>query len=174
MCARDRYSCLRGSSLSLHNLTTDQRPSRSLLRLHGEKLSWHVHTCGYKSVEIVKGYYIPLLSATPARELLEERLWLYSMYAFGVVAELDLDQGSRQHPHRGSPKQDRIQLQREARNREITWLRILLWERANSAACGRMNAFPETELTRNIEGWWTHSQTRQTSRTMPVSFSVAT
>ncbi|RMJ26047.1 hypothetical protein PHISP_03074 [Aspergillus sp. HF37] len=166
------------------------------LRLHGEKLSRHVHTCGYKSVEIVQGYYISLLSATPARTLSEERSWLYTMYAVGVASELGLDQVSRLHhdpsatyPYSASgdvtnnavPRQslapgpanpvigkphgdasayhsteDPTYLQRLARNRERTWLRILLWERANSAACGRMNAFPETELTRNIESWWMH------------------
>ncbi|KAJ5699102.1 hypothetical protein N7462_001107 [Penicillium macrosclerotiorum] len=170
------------------------------LRLHGEKLSRHVHTCGYKSVEIVQGYYISLLSATPARTLSEERSWLYTMYAFGVAAELGLDQGSKSrsnhnfgranvpvgstsHSMMELPAQEVIPaspslydattqlspdtsscpsaqhfsyLQRLARNKERTWLRILLWERANSAACGRINAFPETDLTRNIEIWWTH------------------
>lgn len=170
------------------------------LRLHGERLSRHVHTCGYKSVEIVQGYYISLLSATPAKTLSEERSWLYTMYAFGVAAELGLDQGSRLRPHHGATNsysvrssppdatvnphsrrcvisgpacQDSEQpyssnsttyhslenptyLQRLARNRERTWLRILLWERANSAAWGRMNAFPETELVHNIESWWMH------------------
>ena len=147
------------------------------LRLHGEKLSKHVYTCGYKSVEIVQGYYISLLSATPARTLWEERSWLYTMYAFGVAAELGLDQGSRrpdqrpahaystqsthsdlgqQHNSTCNPIENPIYAQRMARNRERTWLRILLWERANSAACGRMNAIPETDLTRNIESWWMH------------------
>jgi hypothetical protein len=163
------------------------------LRLHGEKLSRHVHTCGYKTVEIVQGYYISLLSATPANTLSEERSWLYTMYAFGVAAELGLDQECRTRYHKepdscgtqsrtpdGMQSQrlltfgnrdttiaqknpdtlqsrffeDQDYLQRLARNRERTWLRILLWERANSAACGRINAFPETELTCNIENWW--------------------
>lgn len=166
------------------------------LRLHGEKLSRHVYTCGYKSVEIVQGYYISLLSATPAKTLSEERSWLYTMYAFGVASELGLDQVSRPrhdssatylysasgdvtnntvprqsltsrpaNPVIGQPRgdayahhstEDPTYLQRLARNRERTWLRIFLWERANSAACGRMNAFPETELTSNIENWWMH------------------
>ena len=65
------------------------------LRLHGEKLSRHVHTCGYKSVEIVQGYYISLLSATPASTMAEERSWLYTTHAFGLAAELGLDQRSR-------------------------------------------------------------------------------
>lgn len=65
------------------------------LRLHGEKLSKHVHTCGYKSVEIVQGYYISLLSATPASTMAEERSWLYTTHAFGLAAELGLDQGSK-------------------------------------------------------------------------------
>ncbi|GLI75631.1 hypothetical protein PoHVEF18_003893 [Penicillium ochrochloron] len=164
------------------------------LRLHGEKLSRHVHTCGYKTVEIVQGYYISLLSATPANTLSEERSWLYTMYAFGVAAELGLDQECRSRCNRetdscntqlrspeeapsqrpltlersavptqkypenyhGRLLEDQDYLQRLARNRERTWLRILLWERANSAACGRINAFPETELTCNIENWWMH------------------
>lgn len=161
------------------------------LRLHGEKLSRHVHTCGYKTVEIVQGYYISLLSATPANTLSEERSWLYTMYAFGVAAELGLDQECRTRGQKefdscntqnrlsegaqsqrlltfgdrpaansetpdGPSLEDQNYLQRLARNRERTWLRILLWERANSAACGRINAFPETELTCNIENWWMH------------------
>jgi hypothetical protein len=65
------------------------------LRLHGEKLSRHVHTRGFKSVEIVQGYYISLLSATPANTISEERSWLYTTHAFGLAAELGLDQQSR-------------------------------------------------------------------------------
>ncbi|KAJ5229024.1 hypothetical protein N7489_009732 [Penicillium chrysogenum] len=156
------------------------------LRLHGEKLSKHVHTSGYKSVEIVQGYYISLLSATPAESLAQERSWLYTMYAFGVAAELGLDQDSRAKdaaplnsinasyartqdaaqtplPGNGSssllqeyPLKDPTENQRMARNRERTWLRILLWERANSAACGRIHTFPETDLTQSIDSWWLH------------------
>jgi hypothetical protein len=63
-------------------------------RLHGERISKHVHTCGYKSVEIVQEYYISLLSATLAETLAKERSWLYTMYAFGLAAELGLDQES--------------------------------------------------------------------------------
>ncbi|OGM49536.1 hypothetical protein ABOM_001687 [Aspergillus bombycis] len=140
------------------------------LRLHGEKLSRHVHTSGFKSVEIVQGYYISLLSATPARMLSEERSWLYTMYAFGVAAELGLDQTSPSYASNDvnltpnctprSPtncdREDRIHIQRLVRNRERTWLRILLWERANSGASGRMNAIPENDLTCNIERWWMH------------------
>jgi hypothetical protein len=117
------------------------------------------------------------------------------MYAFGVAAELGLDQERRTRYQKESDScntqnrspegtqsqrlltfkqrsavsiqenpetsdgpllEDQNYLQRLARNRERTWLRILLWERANSAACGRINAFPETELTCNIENWWMH------------------
>lgn len=156
------------------------------LRLHGEKLSRHVHTAGYKSVEIVQGYYISLLSATPAATLAQERSWLYTMYAFGVATELGLDQepgpgytdspsptgASRLKPwDTASPTvgsdgpilslpahttECPDQVPRLSRNRERTWLRILLWERANSATCGRTHAFPETELTRSIDIWWLH------------------
>ena len=142
------------------------------LRLHGEKLSRHVHTSGFKSVEIVQGFYISLLSATPARTLSEERSWLYTMYAFGVAAELGLDQPppsfihtidgnytSTSTPHAPTDHntiEDQAHIERLVRNRERTWLRILLWERANSGASGRMNAIPETNLTSNIERWWMH------------------
>ncbi|KAE8141844.1 hypothetical protein BDV38DRAFT_268136 [Aspergillus pseudotamarii] len=139
------------------------------LRLHGEKLSRHVHTSGFQSVEIVQGYYISLLSATPARTLSEERSWLYTMHAFGVAAELGLDQPSYTHTiddnytltctPRAPTDHDieaQTHLERLVRNRERTWLRILLWERANSGASGRMNVIPETDLTRNIERWWMH------------------
>lgn len=124
------------------------------LRIHGEKLSKHVHTRGYKSVEIVQGYYISLLSATPAETLAQERLWLYTMYAFGLAAELGLDQDScaKDAVHLDSS----IDSQRMSRNRERTWLRILLWERANSATYGRTHTFPETELTQRIDSWWLH------------------
>lgn len=156
-------------------------PIAERLRLHGEKLSRYVYTCGYKSVEIVQGYYISLLSATPAKTLTEERSWLYTMYAFGVATELGLDQefGSFTrvaHPSRGTRTQQcqnmpslnpnpaeaapladhTVYEERLARNCERTWLRILLWERANSAACGRIHSFPETSLTRAIDTWWLH------------------
>lgn len=65
------------------------------LRLHGEKLSKHVHSCGYKSVEIVQGYYISLLAATPTASIADERIWLYTIHAFGLAAELGLDQQYR-------------------------------------------------------------------------------
>ncbi|PYH67055.1 Zn(II)2Cys6 transcription factor [Aspergillus vadensis CBS 113365] len=62
------------------------------LRLHGEKLSRYDHTCGYKSVEIVQGYYISLLSPTPAKTVAGERSWLYTMYALGVATDLGINQ----------------------------------------------------------------------------------
>ncbi|XHG09906.1 hypothetical protein AWENTII_012942 [Aspergillus wentii] len=123
------------------------------LRLHGEKLSRHVHTCGYKSVDIVQGYYISLLSATPANTLAEERSWLYTNYAFGLASELGLDQRSGRIC---STDSNGIDHQRLSRNKERTWLRILLWERANSAARGRATGFPETDLTLSIDDWWLH------------------
>jgi hypothetical protein len=152
------------------------------LRLHGEKLSRHVHTCGYKSVEIVQGYYISLLSATPASTITEERSWLYTIHAFGLAAELGLGQrsrsrdqgvsgmpsthldestaivsrGNQQPPNNVVQPEDQIYCQRLARNGERTWLIILLWERANSAACGRISTFPETELTLHVNDWWLH------------------
>ncbi|PYI16063.1 hypothetical protein BO99DRAFT_366926 [Aspergillus violaceofuscus CBS 115571] len=154
------------------------------LQLHGEKLSRHVHTCGLKSVEIVQGYYISLLSATPAKTLAEERTWLYTMYAFGTAAELGLDQHSRprgrvfvtsgeDQAHDAGVRLEEQDLQcppgfgnehhaestyyqRLTRNRERTWFRILLWERANSAARGRINPIPDTKLIAGIETWWKH------------------
>ncbi|KIW29276.1 uncharacterized protein PV07_05101 [Cladophialophora immunda] len=162
------------------------------LRIHGENLSKQVYANGYKSVEIAQGYYISLLSAVPANTMAEERSWLYTIYAFGVAAELGLDREARAHgqlyhiagieknyqglshhypaaeapdgryhPHfqqQGDCPQDAdtTYAERLARNRERTWLRILLWERAHSAARGRMSAFPETGLTRKIETWHLH------------------
>ncbi|CAG8406724.1 unnamed protein product [Penicillium salamii] len=149
------------------------------LRIHGEKLSRHVHTSGYKSVEIVQGYYISLVSANPAETLAQERSWLYTMHAFGLAAELDLDQdlhskhasgartldGAARPPSPetpfsyltpGSAQSDSHGNQRMARNRQRTWLRILLWKRANSAACGRTHTFPETSLTKSVDSWWLH------------------
>ena len=156
------------------------------LRIHGEHLSRHVHAKGYKSVEIVQGYYISLLSAAPANTLAEERSWLYTIHAFGVAAELGLDRNVRSsrssipmHARQNRSQltsrhvseaqfsaapsddnrdlpEDPVHVERLARNRERTWLRMLLWERAHSAARGRVSAFPETDLTRNIESWSLH------------------
>ncbi|CAG7961970.1 unnamed protein product [Penicillium salamii] len=157
------------------------------LRIHGEKLSRHVHTSGYKSVEIVQGYYISLVSANPAETLAQERSWLYTMHAFGLAAELDLDQDlhskhasgaqSLDRPARpqspetpfsyltpGSAQSDSHDNQRMARNRQRTWLRILLWERANSAACGRTHTFPETSLTKSVDSWWLHPMADPTDK----------
>ncbi|KAK5236752.1 hypothetical protein LTR47_001930 [Exophiala xenobiotica] len=156
------------------------------LRIHGEHLSKHVHASGAKSVEIAQGYYISLLSAAPANTLAEERSWLYTIHAFGVAAELGLDREAPtsglshnilglKRPSQlaarhyqdlessvaasgelGDQADDPAFAERLARNRERTWLRILLWERAHSAARGRVSAFPETELTRTIETWYLH------------------
>ena len=156
------------------------------LRIHGEHLSRRVHAKGFKSVEIAQGYYISLLSAAPANTLAEERSWLYTIHAFGVAAELGLDRQSRSlglsnnvvapkkaslessqanqdfgsahiaSGEQASPPSASTYTERLARNRERTWLRILLWERAHSAARGRVSAFPETELTHNIEIWCLH------------------
>lgn len=158
------------------------------LRLHGESLSKYVHANGYRSVEIAQGYYISLLSATPAHTMSEERTWVYTNYAFGMAAELVLDLPPHSYSFSVSARpttidsllpsrlQDGTTLshlntrddagndeseeafyrQRLARNRERTWLRILLWERAHSSARGRMSSFPETELTLRIKDWWKH------------------
>ncbi|KAF2094967.1 hypothetical protein NA57DRAFT_45781 [Rhizodiscina lignyota] len=132
------------------------------LRLHGENLSKHVHAHGFKSVEIAQGYYVSLLSATPAKTMSEERSWIYTNYAFGMAAELVFDHhgmarsiGAIRDPNINI-SEDPYRPQRLARNRERTWLRILLWERAHSAARGRMSSFPDTEITLRIEDWWTH------------------
>lgn len=168
------------------------------LRLHGEKLSKHVHSCGYKSVEIAQGYYISLLAAVPANTLAEDHSWIYTTYALGMISDLGLDRpvgGSSDHSshqsgdagskrydqsaHKGkscmpvggstfvnnadaamatewiSSSQQQFE-ERLSRNRERTWFRILLWERAHSAACGKVTPFPENDLTRRVEDWWQH------------------
>ncbi|EED15889.1 conserved hypothetical protein [Talaromyces stipitatus ATCC 10500] len=127
-------------------------------------MSKHVHTDGFKSVEIIQGYYISLLSATPANYLGEERLWLYTNYAFSIAAELGLDHRARQRNTRNVHDTTSVMCQRMARNRERNWLQILLWECANSAACGRITTLPETELTQNIENWWLHPLADSTNR----------
>lgn len=161
------------------------------LRRHGDKLSRYVYTCGYKSVEIVQGYYISLLSATPAKTLAEDRSWLYTMYAIGVATELGMDQeagpaacssssqsqGDRNFPTPCSQAEQAVRQslerpwtersvyeERILRSRERTWLRILLWERANSAARGRLQSFPETSLTRSIDTWWLHPRADMTDK----------
>lgn len=133
------------------------------LRNHGNFLSRYVHSNGYKSVEIVQGYYISLLSPTPANTMAEERTWLYTNHAFGIAAELMLDRRSRPNDAVRSSDSDinfddteATHAERLARNRERTWLRILLWERAHSASRGRMGAFPENELMLNIQTWYIH------------------
>lgn len=70
-------------------------PMAKRLRLHGDKLLRHVHTSGFKSVEIVQGYYISLLSAQPAERIFYERNALYTIHAFGIAADLGLDQSTR-------------------------------------------------------------------------------
>ncbi|KAH8888916.1 hypothetical protein GQ53DRAFT_723695 [Thozetella sp. PMI_491] len=166
---------------------TASSPMAKRLRLHGENLSKHIHANGYRSVEIAQGYYISLLSATPANTMSDERSWMYTNYAFGIAAELVSDHRSRSNghsarrtgppspllstlPRKSGPLQsassqpldlglptDPYHRQRMARNRERTWLRILLWERAHSSARGRMSSFPETELTLHIEDWSSHA-----------------
>ncbi|KAJ5137224.1 transcriptional regulator family: Fungal Specific TF [Penicillium atrosanguineum] len=155
----------------------------SQLRLHGERLSKDVHNRGFKSVEIVQGYYISLLSATPAETLTEERSWLYMMYAFGVATEFRLDQGTFSR-ERVSQMQDlepsateeearshdtcqwdaSMYSQRLIRNCERTWLRIVLWQRANCVAYGLIHSFPETPLTSSIESWLLHPLADSTDR----------
>ncbi|KAK5049914.1 hypothetical protein LTR84_004033 [Exophiala bonariae] len=150
------------------------------LRNHGNFLSRHVHSSGYQSVEIVQGYYISMLSPTPSSNMADERTSLYTNHAFGLATELRLDK-SRCRPNFGSQmasssleqdplgdpvliSQQRLNIndtgaahtERLTRNRERTWLRILLWERAHSAARGRLGGFPENELIRNIEKWHLH------------------
>lgn len=157
------------------------------LRIHGERLSHHVHASGLKSVEIVQGYYISLLSANPASTLAAERSWLYTTYAFGMAGEMNLDarprpgssfealSGTSGGEHNANaaisdhttmnrqsnydeidPLHTDTYAERLSRNGERTWLRILLWERAHSAARGKVSAFPETELTQNIDSWHLH------------------
>lgn len=151
------------------------------LRHHGEHLSKHVYASGFKSVEIAQGYYISLLSAVPAATLADERSWLYTNYAFGVARELGLDRRTHpSHPLRrlargqtspastnearrnslnqanGIDSTDADNGDRLNRNRERTWLRIVLWERAHSATRGQVSAFPDTELTEHISTWYLH------------------
>jgi hypothetical protein len=80
----------------------------------------------------------------------------------GAALPLPLSHSNRLHPSSSTQQsyqrssEDSNYSQRLLRNRERTWLRILLWERAHSAARGRTTFFPETEITRRIEEWWTH------------------
>ncbi|KAF9885478.1 hypothetical protein FE257_012914 [Aspergillus nanangensis] len=143
------------------------------LRLHGERLSKLVYKRGYKSVEIIQGYYISFLARSPALNIAEEHSWIYTSYASALAAELGLDQKSPPptslHRNGGLPGCSTAAIaqmdsgpeglrfrQRLARNRERTWLRIFLWERAQSAIIGRMNVFSETNLTLSIDNWGMH------------------
>jgi hypothetical protein len=51
------------------------------LRVHGEKLCQRVYIQGFKSTEIVQGYYIYLHTTTPAPSYGEEHSALYAAYA---------------------------------------------------------------------------------------------
>ncbi|KAL3442951.1 hypothetical protein BJX65DRAFT_321070 [Aspergillus insuetus] len=146
------------------------------LRVHGERLSKLVYKRGYKSVEIIQGYYISFLARSPALNIAEEHSWIYTSYASALAAELGLDQkspaSSSLHKNDDLPGcedsstaamaqvdlslEDSMFRQRLARNRERTWLRIFLWERAQSAIIGRMNVFPEADLTLSIDNWEMH------------------
>lgn len=151
-------------------------PLATRLRLHGEKLSKHVHSCGYKSVEIAQGYYISLLAAVPANTLAEDHSWIYTNYALGMISDMGLDRQNGSSMESSSPgtmddlgviQQEQEQkpcAARLVRNRERTWFRILLWERAHSAACGRVTPFPENELTRRVQDWWRHPLADPTDR----------
>ncbi|GKZ27411.1 hypothetical protein AbraIFM66951_004199 [Aspergillus brasiliensis] len=147
------------------------------LRMHGERVSKLVYKRGYKSVEIIQGYYISFLARSPALNIAEEHSWIYTSYASALAAELDLDQkqpspsslyrtgGLLGYEKSSSTtaisqmdfsSEDLVLRQRLVRNRERTWLRIFLWERAQSAIIGRMNVFPETDLTLSIDDWGMH------------------
>lgn len=152
-------------------------PLAKRLRLHGEKLSKHVHSCGYKSVEIAQGYYISLLAAVPANTLAEEHAWIFTNYLLGMISDLGLDNPSSPSDSTrsaGHPESD-LALQQEellrnpcearlVRNRERTWFRIVLWERAHSAARGKVTPFPENDLTRRVQDWWRHPLADPTDR----------
>lgn len=140
------------------------------LRLHGEKLSKHVHACGYKSVEIAQGYYLSLLCAVPSSTLSEDHSWPYTAYAFSMISDLALNPDQADHqasPRPGHEETNWSAAQHEtrlARNRERTWFRLMLWERAHSAARGCVTPFPENHLTERVETWWQHPLSDPTDR----------
>ena len=47
---------------------------------------------------------------------------------------------------------------RMARNRERTWLRILLWDRATNASLGRMHPILDENLPVDLDSWWQHPE----------------
>jgi hypothetical protein len=127
------------------------------LRLHGQKLAQFVVTHGCKSVEVAQGLYLSLVFEAPASSLVEEKTWLYTAAAVALAIELGLNNISSVLPAKHSS--DGLigsRNSREARNRERTWLRIMLWDRAYAAVSGRVNPFPHSDLTATIESWWTH------------------
>ncbi|KAH7237976.1 hypothetical protein B0J15DRAFT_406132 [Fusarium solani] len=144
------------------------------LRLHGEKLSRHVHACGYRSVEIAQGYYLSLLAAVPTNTLAEDNSWTYTTYALGMISDLGSD--SRQGPLASSPSHPVTDPSngsiaaissleaRLVRNRERTSLRLLIWEQAHNASRGRVTFFPENELILRINEWWQHPLADPTDR----------
>ncbi|KAH6981511.1 hypothetical protein EDB80DRAFT_737441 [Ilyonectria destructans] len=144
------------------------------LRLHGEKLSKHVHACGYKSVEIAQGYYLSLLAAVPANTLAEDNSWTYTTYALGMISDLGFDgrQGPLASlpslpvpdPSNGSTIAISSHEARLIRNRERTSLRLLIWEQAHNASRGRVAFFPENELILRIKEWWQHPLADPTDR----------
>lgn len=141
------------------------------LRLHGEKLSKQVHASGFKSVEISQGYYLSLLCTVPSSTLSEDHSWPYTTYAIGMISDLALNPEQANHQTSSGPSQGEFlgssAAEHEARlvrNRERTWFRLMLWERAHSAARGRVTPFPENDLTEQVESWWQHPLSDPTDR----------
>ena len=146
------------------------------LRVHGEKLSKHVHSCGFKSVEIAQGYYISLLAAVPANTAADDHSWIYTNYTLAMASTLGLDHTasgiSRVALAENDPassqnwpdhQQDALDT-RLLRNRERTWYRILLFERAQNSAHGKITPFPDNELIRQAPQWWSHPLADPTDR----------
>lgn len=143
--------------------------------MHGERLSKKVLSCGYKSVEIAQGYYISLLAAFPANTAAEDHSWIYTNYTLGMVSELGLDRiangagtmawTTENNTSAATARMDQQSHEaRLLRNRERTWFRILLWERAQSAAHGKVTPFPDNELIRRAKDWWRHPLADPTDR----------
>ncbi|KAI5461893.1 hypothetical protein BGZ63DRAFT_509503 [Mariannaea sp. PMI_226] len=126
------------------------------LFIHGQKLSKYVYSHGFRSVEIVQGYYISLISDRPIDQSFQETSWMYKVFALGMATELGLHQPSNDQRQFKEKHHDEVR-DRIARSEKRTWLRMLTWERAQEAARGRMKPILQCDLSFvNLDSWWSH------------------
>ncbi|KAH8898632.1 hypothetical protein GQ53DRAFT_741939 [Thozetella sp. PMI_491] len=135
---------------------TDSSMVAKRLVYHGNKLSRYVYSQGLRSIEIIQGYYISLISDRPIDQSFQETSWMYKAFAFGMAAELGLHRPWNDQAQAQGEKEDELR-DRIARSEQRTWLRMLTWERAQEAALGRMKPILQGDLSFiQLDSWWMH------------------